>query len=276
MVKKFLFVAIIFLSSIGLCAQDKPANDITMLVMPLEKTPIQIAQDISRRYHVLLVSYQLKADRLMLYAWTGDNWVVVTPEDYSNGAFFTTPPAQSILIEAEGSTAPELLTERPDWVKDSVLIKTTNPRTLIHLLGLYFDFPFRHWNQFAKRYGYELEEINPTLQNVHWWDLRADTLFEKRARRDDTVDSDQWAPINAQSELPMTAPAAQTQSTQITTPEEPSQPAATDVEISAKAATAPALESTPQVDADPFTAEEIPAAEIVIPQEPKTPWWKVF
>jgi hypothetical protein len=28
------------------------------------------------------------------------------------------------------------------------------------------------------------------------------------------------------------------------------------------------------MEADPFSTEEIPAAEIVIPPAPKTPWWK--
>jgi hypothetical protein len=35
-------------------------------------------------------------------------------------------------------------------------------------------------------------------------------------------------------------------------------------------------ESSATIEADPFAVEEIPAAEIVVPPEPKKPWWKLF
>jgi len=42
----------------------------------------------------------------------------------------------------------------------------------------------------------------------------------------------------------------------------------------------PTTESTsttePAVAANPFSTNEIPAAEIVVPQEPKKSWWKLF
>ena len=36
----------------------------------------------------------------------------------------------------------------------------------------------------------------------------------------------------------------------------------------------PPDETPVMIEADPFSAEEIPAAEIVIPPAPKKPWWE--
>jgi ribonuclease E len=48
------------------------------------------------------------------------------------------------------------------------------------------------------------------------------------------------------------------------------------VEPAAALEPAPIAEPVAEVEADPFSAEEIPAAEIVVPQEPKKHWWKFF
>ncbi|MDD3275677.1 MAG: hypothetical protein PHP93_01360, partial [Kiritimatiellales bacterium] len=212
-------------------------------------------------------------------------------------------------------------------------LTSTDPRVMLHLLGLSFDFPFRHWDQLANRYGYALEEINPTLENVYWWNLQGDVLMEKRARRDFSADLNNWryletipAPVIEPVMIEEPAPEAATAA-----------PGATDVDITARpasekaepipavesapvepaAAPMPApiaesapdapvvetpappvaieetVESVPAVDiaaepevpavaptetivADPFSADEIPAAEIVVPAEPKKSWWKIF
>ena len=57
MLKK-LAVLIVVLSALSMSAQAFWKSDITMLVVPREALPVQIAQDISRRYPVLLVCYQ--------------------------------------------------------------------------------------------------------------------------------------------------------------------------------------------------------------------------
>lgn len=284
MFKKLALLTVAVLSILSFPAQAWRNDEITMLVVPREVLPVQITQDISRRYPVMIVSYQLQRGVLKLHAWNGDNWVGVSVEDYTNGTFFAIRPKHAIIVEDAKFHAPEVLVPSSTWCESANRLTSTDPRAMIHLLGVYFDFPFRHWDQFAKRYGYSIEQINPTLKNVHWWNLRGDILLEKRAQRDFTVDLNKWyyletlpapaveSPVAMEGEVPL-APA---------TPAVPVKAeSATAVDITAKAPAVPAVEpaAAPQTGtpaaiqpADPFAAGEIPAAEVVVPQESKKHW----
>ncbi|MFA7257292.1 MAG: hypothetical protein WC047_06950 [Kiritimatiellales bacterium] len=308
MFKKLLLLTAVILSSLSLSTQATwwSNDDITMLVMPREVIPLQIAQDIARRYPVLLVSYQITQNDLKLHAWNGDSWVAVSAEDYTNGTFFANRPKHAIIVESERLRAPEVLVPSSTWCETANRLTSTDPRVMIHLLGVYFDFPFRHWDQLAKRYGYSIEQINPTLLNVHWWNLRGDVLLEKRAQRNFSVDLNNWyyletipapviEPVIMEEEAPVTEPAVPEKTESDATdvaitakapvvPPEVEPPAAPAVEPVAVLEPAPMVERSvePQseipvvIEADPFTTEEIPAAEIVVPQKPKKHWWKFF
>ena len=354
MLKKLVLLTVIALSTLSLPAQAFWRNDdITMLVMPREVIPLQIAQDISQRYPVLIVSYQLTQGELKIHAWNGDSWVAVPVEDYASGTFFANRPKRAIVVENEHLRAPVAVIPNSTWCESATRIASTDPRTLLHLLGLSFDFPFRSWDQFAERYGFSLEQINPTLKNVHWWNLRGDVLVEKRAQRNFSIDLDKWhyleplpppviVPVVMETEAPVAAPAAPKKleagatAVDITakapearvekTPASKPAPVVAPVKASepvkaaeptpapvTKPATAaqaveplpslkpeavivpaplvemepvveavPATESAPAakpaaaVEADPFSTNEVPAAEIIVPQEPKKSWWKLF
>lgn len=357
MCKKLILLTVAVLSVFTLPSQAFSKNDeITMLVMPREAIPLQIAQDISRRYPVMIVSYQMVRGDLKIHAWNGDSWVFVSVADYTNGTFFANRPSHAVVVENERLHAPSVMTPSSTWCATANRLASTNPRVLIHLLGLYFDFPYRYWDQFAKRYGYPLEEINPTLQNVHWWNLRGDVLIEKRAQRNFSVDLDKWyyletlpppavapvvmevqtpaapaggaATVNISAKAPETpvekapaavvpapavepvktaepviepvkavkpapiaevAPAVEAVKTaepvKIDEPapviepvatEEPAAPAAEAEKTAEPPAPAPIAEPAETIDVDPFSADEIPAAEIVVPQEPKKRWWNIF
>lgn len=369
MFKKLVLLSVAVLSALSLTVQAGWKSKITMLVMPEDKIPLQIAQDISRRYPVLLVSYRLVYGELKLYAWNDETWVSVPVEDYANGTFFANRPSHAIVVEHERFHAPAILTPNSTWCESASRLSSTDPRVLLHLLGLHFDFPFRYWNQLAERYGYALEEINPTLENVHWWNIRGDELVEKRAKRDFALDMDKWhyleplpppavepvliekEPVISEVEKPAAEPAAGAVNITVKAPEpkvekapaakpviKPEAPAvkplpslkpepvikpaaATPAPADEKApvvepavsapsvkpepvaeparkiepapaplveapSTAPAAEIEKTVQAevpapaplvtevDPFAAGEAPAAEIVVPQPPKKPWWK--
>ena len=341
MLKKLVLLAVLILSALSLPARAFWNNDITMLVMPSDVIPLQIAQDISRRYPVLIVSYQLAKGELKLFAWNGDSWVAVPVEDYTSGTFFANRPKRAVIVENERFHAPDILVPSSTWCESANRLSSTDPRVMLHLLGLQFDFPFRHWDQLAKRYGYSIEEINPTLKNVHWWNLRGDVLVEKLAQRDFSVDLNKWyaletlppppvetvlieenpvsipevkAPepesvkvikVNAPAAEPAPAqtkektdtvltaadvaaktpivapapamePAPIIESVPAVAPSAPETAIAPVSEIEEVIEAAPAIEPAAAVEADPFSAKEIPAAEIVVPQEPKKPWWKLF
>lgn len=354
MFKKLVLLTVVALSALSLPAQAFwGSDDITMLVMPREVIPLQIAQDIARRYPVMIVSYQMTQGELKIHAWNGDSWVAVSVDDYASGTFFASRPKRAIVVENERLHAPAAVIPNSTWCESANRISSTDPRTLLHLLGLSFEFPFRHWNQLAERYGFSLEQINPTLHNVHWWNLRGDVLVEKRAQRNFSIDLDKLhyletlpppviVPVVMEAEAPVAAPAAPKKTevgataVDITAkaPEAPVEkdpvvkpvppvvepkpaPAVAPVEAVepvpvAKPAAVPALTVTPApavapfpslkpepvivpaplvemepiveaateakpaavVEADPFSTNEIPAAEIVVPQEPKKSWWK--
>ena len=366
MFKKLVLLTVVVLSTLSLTVQAGWKSEITMLVMPEDKIPLQIAQDISRRYPVLLVSYRLVYGELKLYAWNDETWVAVPVEDYSNGTFFANRPSHAIVVEHERFHAPAILTPNSTWCESANLLSSTDPRALLHLLGLYFDFPFRYWDQLAKRYGYALEEINPTLENVHWWNIRGDELIEKRAKRDFALDMDKWhyleplppaaiEPVRIETEpvIPeVEKPAAEPAAGAVNITAKASEPAAEKAPVAkpavkpiskpetptpaskplpslkpepvikpASAISAPIVEKAPVVkpepviesiptiepapaplveapstapaaeikkevkmdvpapaplvtEVDPFAAGEAPAAEIIVPQPPKKPWWK--
>ena len=252
MLKKLFLLTVVVLSALSLPTQAFwQNNDITMLVMPREAIPLQIAQDISRRYPVMIVGYQLARGDLKIHAWNGDDWVAVSVEDYASGTFFANRPKHAIIVENEKFSAPAVLVPSSIWCESANRLSSTDPRTLIHLLGLSFDFPFRYWDQFAKRYGFSLEQINPTLNNVHWWNLPGSVLLEKRAQRNFSIDLDKWHPLETvppsvvvpvvmEVEVPAAEPA---------TPKKP-EAGATAVDITAKAPEVP-IQKTPAIKPTP-------------------------
>jgi len=169
MLKKYFPPILVLLSALTLQVEAAPEENITMLVAPRSAKTIQIAQDISQHYPILLVSYQQTPDQLKLYAWNGTGWVDISMEDYKNGAFFENRPQHTILIDSEDAPAPNTLIPDGLWCERGNRLTSSDPRVIIHLLGRYLDFPNRRWKQFARDYGYQVGEINPALLNIYWW-----------------------------------------------------------------------------------------------------------
>lgn len=265
MLKKLILLTAFVLSVFILPAQALLQDDgITMLVMPREEIPIQIGQDISRRYPVLLVSYQLVRGQLKIHAWNGDSWIFVPVEDYTNGTFFANRPQRAVIVEHAKFRAPDVMIPNSIWCESVRRLTSTDPRVILHLLGLSFDFPYRHWDQFAKRYGYELEEINPTLNNVHWWNLRADRLMEKRAKRDFAVDLDKWHYLEPLPPPPV-EPAVMEEKEPAAVPAAPRkiESGATAVDITAKAPQTEPVKAPPVIPAAAPAPAPVKVPEII-------------
>lgn len=275
MIKKNVLTILILLSAVCLNAQTNPKKEITMLVVPRDAKTIQIAQDIAEHYPVLIVCYQQTHNLPKLHAWNGEGWVDISVEDYETGVFFENPPQHAIIIEPENTPAAEVLVPDGTWCKSGNRLTTTDPRTMIHLLGLYFDFQHRQWKQLAQAHGLSVADINPGLLNIYWWQYP-----EKRPTLDPEDDMDHWlflditppppvepvvteeepiaiAPaeipaIEVEEKLPETAPAEEAPVAKKTIEEL----------IKALEEAAPETQSTV---VDPFLATEIPAAEVVLP-----------
>ncbi|MCF7848954.1 MAG: hypothetical protein K9M45_08905 [Kiritimatiellales bacterium] len=170
-------------------------QDVSLLVIPRDDTCIRLALDIANNYPVMVLAYNTAGGATVLHGWDGTKWVGVTLEAYAQGAFFTSVgPDKVLLVEAVGAPLPENLVPPSSWCPSSAKIVTTVPRTLLLLLGRYYDFPYSHWKWFAKRYGYQLEEINPQGLNIRWYHRRLD---ENLARRQALYSNDMqyWTPL---------------------------------------------------------------------------------
>lgn len=199
MLKKLLIIIPVLLCTVNLHAEEEELpwrKNITMLIVPREPLPVQIAQDISLRYPVLLVCYQKTGSKLLIHAWNGKSWVGVSAEDYVNGTFFANRPQHAILIEKKDAPAPDVLIPNGVWCQKGNRITTTDPRILIHLLGRHFNFPYRYWMQFSKRYNYSLEKLNPELFNINWWQYRGEKTDPEFARKLTEFDLKRWHDLN--------------------------------------------------------------------------------
>ena len=92
MFRKSLLSTLALFSILCLNVQAEWRGSITMLAVPRDMQAIQIAQDISRRYGVLLVCYQQVSEQVVIHAWNGAAWIPVSTEDYANGTFFARRP----------------------------------------------------------------------------------------------------------------------------------------------------------------------------------------
>ena len=255
MFKKALLTLLVLLSAVSLYAQEEKIpwrKNITMLVVPRERQAIQLAQDISRRYPVLLVCYQLTPTEPVLHAWNGEGWIPVATADYVNGTFFTHRPRHAVIVETEGRPAPDILIPDGTWCESGNRLVSTDTRVMTHLLGRYFDFPYSHWMQFSKRYGYTLEEVNPALINVFWWHYRGDKVIPAFKERDHDLDMDKWFFLDI-------------------TPPEPIKPVVIEAEPEAlPPAETPAVEiiEEPALEPVEILMEEIPGEEVLIEEIP--------
>ncbi len=300
MFKKTVLLILVLLSAISLIAEEAIPwrKNITMLVVPREPQVIQVAQDIARRYPVLIVCYQTAPAGPVLHAWNGETWVNVSTADYLNGTFFTTRPRHAVIVEAEDRPAPSILIPDGTWCESGNRLTSTDPRVMIHLLGRYFNFPYSHWMQFSKRYGYSLEEINPALINIFWWHYRGGEVTATIKTQDKEADMDNWfflditppEPIESVviEEEPEPLPPAETPAKKLV--EEPVEetidvPAEEPVETTAvQEAVAEAVPETPVAtaettvaeiievidntdsadDINPFSTNDIPAATLIL------------
>jgi hypothetical protein len=149
-------------------------EELTLLVVPREEVPVRLGVDIASHYPVLLVSYKVLNGQLSLHGWTGKQWVNITPRDYTEGNFFKKGPNSALIVEKEGTPIPDALIPSVDWCSDVAKVTTTQLRPLIHLSGQYFDFKYKEWNWFSKRYSLELGAINPEGLNMAWYHKRLD------------------------------------------------------------------------------------------------------
>jgi hypothetical protein len=160
----------VLLACSSVCSLAGRQDEITLLMVPREEGSVQLGMDIANKYPTLLISYKVGANQAVsLNGWTGSQWVHITLDAFHGGDFFKQGPNSALVIEKAGSPIPAALIPPADWCTDASKITTTEIRPLLHLMGQYYDFSFKDWEWFAKRYNLEMDAINPEGLNVSWY-----------------------------------------------------------------------------------------------------------
>lgn len=187
MMRKFLmamFVAGTFWSGV-----QAAEYEITLLMVPRDEAPVQVAFDLGGKgYPIMLLAWQMQAGKPVIHAWNGTEWLYVSAEDYKAGRFFSRPPARALLVGAEGQDVHSSLIPASSWCPRIVHTDTAELQSLLNFVGTQFDLPWPHWDWFARRYGFQIQEINPEYRNDRWYYHRLnDYVARKLGRRPATV-----------------------------------------------------------------------------------------
>ncbi len=170
-------------------------EELTLLLVPREETATKLGLDLAKRYPVLLATYQVAPNgAVSLHGWTGAKWVNITLSDYTTGNFFDKAPQSTLIVEKAGVSVPKKLEPPVGWCSNVFKITTTQVRPLIHLTGQYFDFSYADWKWFSKRYGMEIDAINPEGLNLAWYHKRLDEHL-KSSGQEGSNDLQYWVSL---------------------------------------------------------------------------------
>jgi hypothetical protein len=154
-------------------------EEVTLVMVPREEPAMQIGLDIFSRYPTLLISYLTTANgTISLHGWTGTQWVNIKVESFKSGIFFKNGPNSALLVEGVNMALSEDLIPSIEWCEEVSKITTTEPRPLLHLIGQYYDFNFKDWQWFSKRYNQPITAINPEGLNISWYHKRLNEHFQ--------------------------------------------------------------------------------------------------
>lgn len=171
---KKVFLKRWILAVVGICGMVCSAsvreNEITLIMVPRENSAVQLGLDIAARYPTLLVSYRVaRGSAVSLHGWTGSQWVMISLDDFESGSFFKSGPASALIVEQSGTSVPMKMIPSAEWCPNVSKITTDQMRPLIHLIGQYYDFSYKNWKWFSKRYALAVDAINPEGLNMAWY-----------------------------------------------------------------------------------------------------------
>lgn len=176
-------------------------DEVTLVMVPREDAMIRLGMDIANKYPTLLISYKLGANRAVsLHGWTGSEWVNVGLDDFQAGKFFKKGPDTALVVEKAGIAVPGKMLPSPDWCDSAAKITTTEERPLLHLVGQYYDFSFKEWKWFAKRYNMDMDAINPEGLNVAWYQKRGGEYLKSHEHQGES-DLQYWVSIYRKVEI---------------------------------------------------------------------------
>ncbi len=215
---KVCVVCILLIGTLGVEASGPAPQPFTLLVVPERPNTIQVGFDLLDKRPVALVSYRAgrQADPWVLHAWTGDDWMRMTLDEYENGKFLVRQPDRIILVGDE-QTLPIELVLASGWGPLVLNIDTLRTDEFLNDAGRLFEFTRSEWRWFADRYQLTVEDVTPASERISWYDQLSAERERPPPRRAPT------APAPAVTPVPL-VPQAGIEEWDV--PEEPDEPEA--------------------------------------------------
>ncbi|MCX7818960.1 MAG: hypothetical protein N2652_07130 [Kiritimatiellae bacterium] len=142
-----------------------------LFVAPARYSVLQVLFDVLRFRPAGLVSYQGNAqtERPTLHAWTGEEWVPVSLEQFRDGSFASTRPARIALL-GDAELLPPVLAEAAQKLAP-VVVNWTNldNAAVINAAGRWLKFRQSEWAWFAGRYRMQLADENAPRRRDSWY-----------------------------------------------------------------------------------------------------------
>lgn len=144
---------------------------LTLLVVPERYNLVQTAFDVISKRPVALVAYRGEAgtEEPILHAWTGQQWLPVTFDDYADGSFLLAEPARIVLVGSP-ELLPESLVRSSQWGPMVLSINTVETDAFLNDLGQLLDFTPAEWRWFAGRYNMEMDDVSKEQDRISWYD----------------------------------------------------------------------------------------------------------
>lgn len=154
----------------------RPAEPLTMLVIPARYSIVQLAFDVARNFPVVLVSYQgdAKSKDPRLYAWNGKEWISITLDSYTKVDFVSVKPDRILLVGTDELLPPSLVSGS-SWCPKVKEIKVLDNPSLVSNFGQAFNFTDADWRWFAQRYNLQIHNANAPCDGQSWYDGKLQT-----------------------------------------------------------------------------------------------------
>ena len=202
--KVILWCSVVLMMCSAVVSHAERKGELTLLMVPREEETLRVGMDIANRFETMLVSYKLGANNAVsLHGWTGSQWVNITLDNFQKGDFFRQGPDTALVVRKDGVPMPAKMLPPADWCDSASMIMTTELRPLLHLAGQYFNFSYKDWKWFAKRYNMDMDAINPDQLNVAWYHRR---MGEHLTPRDPQGASDLQYWVTIRRPVPLTQP----------------------------------------------------------------------
>lgn len=144
----------------------------TLIIAPDKPYTLQISNDVSQHYPVLLVSYETPGNpgSPFLHVLHENRWIRVPADQFQSGAFLQQRPTRTIVVGDDNPMTESLINTVQAWSVQVVNHPSSNNTELLNAYGQDFQFNKRTWRWFANKYNLSLDDRNREMNHQSWYD----------------------------------------------------------------------------------------------------------